>query len=214
MDLLIPGPEGDLEATFWMPPDGAEPRAACAFCHPHPLAGGTKDNSVVFRAARGLQLAGLAVLRFNFRGVGKSQGERDGRGGPDGEEGDLAAALDHLERELPGVELWAGGFSFGSRTAASLARNDARVARVILVALPVGAFDLSFIRELRKPGFILMAGKDEYGTLDVLKLRFPDLYPGLETDEIPDVNHYFHGATAELQSRVRAYAERVLERPA
>jgi alpha/beta superfamily hydrolase len=169
------------------------------------------SNSVVFRAARGLQLAGLAVLRFNFRGVGKSQGEHDGRGG---EEKDLAAALDHLEHEMPGVELWAGGFSFGSRTAASLARNDARVARVILVALPVGAFDLSFIRELRKPGLILMAGRDEYGTLEVLKMRFPDLYSGLETDEIPDVNHYFHGATAELQSRVRAYAERVLERPA
>jgi alpha/beta superfamily hydrolase len=209
--MLIPGPVGDLEATLWLPKDREKPLAACAFCHPHPLAGGTMNNTVVFRASRGLQQAGLAVLRFNFRGVGQSGGDHDGSGG---EEGDLKAALDHLERTFPGVELWAGGFSFGSRTAASHALRDARVARVILVAFPVGAFDLSFVTALAKPGLILMAGKDEYGTLEQLKMRFPDLYPGLVTDEIPDVNHYFHGATSELQSRVRAYAERALERPA
>jgi alpha/beta superfamily hydrolase len=210
MDLLIPGPVGDLEATLWMPKDPVEPRAACALCHPHPLHGGTMNNTVVFRTARGLQQAGLAVLRFNFRGVGRSQGTHDGQGG---EEKDLEAALDHLEREMPGVELWAGGFSFGSRNAASHARRDARIARVILIALPVGAFDMSFLRELEKPGLVLMAGKDEYGTLDALRMRFPDLYPGLETEEVPDVNHYFQGATGEVQSRVRAYAERVLARP-
>jgi alpha/beta superfamily hydrolase len=211
MDLLIPGPAGDLEAVLWTPRQAAEPRAACAFCHPHPLGGGTLQNSVVFRAARGLQHAGLAVLRFNFRGVGKSQGVHDGKGG---EEGDLEAALDFVERRFPGVELWAGGFSFGARTAASLARRDARIRRLVLVALPVDAFDLSFLREVEKPGFVLMAGKDEYGNLDSLKASFPDLYPGLETDEIPEVNHFFHGATGEVQSRVRAYAERVLERTA
>ena len=205
------GPQGALEATLWLPKDGAGPRAACAFCHPHPLYGGTKDNSVVFRAARGLQLAGLAVLRFNFRGVGRSEGTHDGKGG---EEADLRAAVDDLEGRFPGVELWAGGFSFGSRTAASYARTDPRIARLVLVAVPVGAFDVSFLNEVRKPALILMAGKDEYGTLDALKLRFPDLYAGIETDEVPDVNHYFHGATGEVQSRVRAYAERALGRPA
>jgi len=210
MVLAIPGPEGELEASLWLPRDGAPPRAACAVCHPHPLQGGTMDNTVVFRTARGLQHAGLAVLRFNFRGVGRSRGVHDGRGG---EDQDLRAALDHLEREFPGVELWAGGFSFGARTAAAQALADARVARVILVALPVGAFDLSFLRELRKPGLILMAGQDEFGTLETLKLRFPDLYPGLETSEIAGVNHFFHGATGEVQSRVRAYAERALGRP-
>jgi alpha/beta superfamily hydrolase len=205
MDLLIPGPEGKLEATLWMPKDRAAPVAACAFCHPHPLGGGTMANNVVFRASRGLQLAGLAVLRFNFRGVGRSEGIHDGKGG---EEGDLRAALDHLAKELPGVELWAGGFSFGARTAASYARSDERVRRLVLVALPVGAFDLSFLPEVKKPGYVLMAGKDEYGTLETLQMRFPYLYPGLETDEIPDVDHFFQGVTDEVQERVRAYATR------
>jgi alpha/beta superfamily hydrolase len=211
MDLLIPGPAGVIEAKLWMPRDGAKPRAACAVCHPHPLHGGTMNNTVVFRAARGLQQAGLAVLRFHFRGVGKSQGVHDGHGG---EEKDLEVALDHLASEMPGLELWAAGFSFGSRIAASQARSDARIARVILIALPVAAFEASVLREVRKPGLILMAGKDEFGTLETLKQRFPDLYPGLETDKIPDADHFFEGATGELQSRVRAYAERALARQA
>jgi uncharacterized protein len=206
MDFFVTGPEGKLEATLWMPREGP-PRAACAFCHPHPLGGGTMANSVVFRAARGLQLAGLAVLRFNFRGVGKSEGVHDGNGG---EEGDLRAAIDHLEKELPGVELWAGGFSFGARTAASYARTDERIVRLVLVALPVGAYDVSFLREVKKPGYVLMAGKDEFGTLETLQMRFPDLYSGLETDEIPDVDHFFQGQTTEVQERVRRYAARSL----
>lgn len=165
------------------------------------------SNSVVFRAARGLQLAGLAVLRFNFRGVGKSEGIHDGNGG---EEGDLRAALDHLAKELPGVELWAGGFSFGARTAASYSRKDDRVVRLVLVALPVGAFDLSFLPEVKKPGFVLMAEKDQFGTLETLQMRFPNLYAGLETDEIAGVDHLFQGKTDEVQERVRAYAARTI----
>jgi alpha/beta superfamily hydrolase len=265
MDLLIPGPAGDLEAVLWTPKDGGHPRAdssvrvptdstvreradsavrgpgdstvrepvvpraAVAVCHPHPLHGGTMNNTVVFRTARGLQLAGLAVLRFNFRGVGKSGGVHDGKGG---EEGDLAAALDYLERTLRrpasehedvqparsdagpergGVELWAAGFSFGSRTAASLAIRDPRVARVVLVTMPVLAYDCSFVRDLHKPGYLITAGRDQYGSLADVRRALPDLDPRLETDEIPDVDHFFAGKTAELQARVRGYAERALE---
>jgi pimeloyl-ACP methyl ester carboxylesterase len=103
------------------------------------------------------------VLRFNFRGVGKSEGVHDGKGG---EEEDLKAALDHLAKELPGTELWTGGFSFGARTAASYARRDSRIVRLVLVAIPVGAFDVSFLREVKLPGFVLMAENDQYGTLE------------------------------------------------
>lgn len=210
MDLVIPGPAGGLEAKLWMPRERAIPRAACAVCHPNPLQGGTMNNTVVFRIARGLQLAGLAVLRFNFRGVGRSAGTP----GSGGEERDLAAALDHLERELPGLELWAAGFSFGARTAAFLALEDPRIARLVLAALPVAVSDASFLPRVRRPGLILMAGADEFGTLADLKRLYPDLYPGLEADEIPAVDHFFQGATAELQGRVRAYAERALGRQA
>jgi len=133
MRFFIPGPVGRLEALLWMPKDGAAPRAAAVVCHPLPTAGGTMDNNVVFRIARGLQHAGLAVLRFNFRSAGASEGVHDGKGA---EEGDVRAALDHLERGLPGLELWAAGFSFGARTVGSLARSEARIRRVALIAPP------------------------------------------------------------------------------
>ena len=89
----VQGPVGGLEAELWLPHDGAAPRALAIMCHPHPLHGGTMQNTVVFRAARGMQNAGAAVLRFNFRGVGASEGVHDGEGG---EEDDARAAIDWM----------------------------------------------------------------------------------------------------------------------
>lgn len=208
MDLLIPGPAGHLQATLWQPPKGVAPRAAAVVCHPHPLYGGTMNTTAVFRTARGLQLAGLRVLRFNFRGVGKSEGTHHGEGG---EADDLGAALDWLGKESPGLALWAGGFSFGARTAAFRASVDPRIQRVVLVALPVTRFDCSFLREVSQPGLIVMASEDEYGTLAELKRQFPKLHAGLELEEVVGSGHFFEGHTAELQRRVSEYAQRVLE---
>jgi alpha/beta superfamily hydrolase len=207
MDLFLPGPAGRLEAKLWEPESGA-PAAAIAFCHPHPLYGGTMDNKVVFRAARGLQDAGLAVLRFNFRGVRRSAGEHDGQAG---EAADLGAALDWLHARFPEVELWAGGFSFGSRIALSRALEDERIARLVLVAVPVLAFDVSYITRVTQPGFVLMAENDEFGTLAEIRRRYPDAAAHFETDEVPGVGHFFDEETHEVQARVEAYARRTLE---
>src|SRR5688572_23719782 len=125
--FFIPGPAGRLESLLWLPRDGAQPRAAAVLCHPHPRGGGTMDNNVVFRTARGLQAAGLAVLRFNFRGVGASEGVHDGQGP---EVNDAKAALDHLQQRFPELPLWGAGFSFGARTILQLATQDERIARL------------------------------------------------------------------------------------
>lgn len=166
------------------------------------------DNKVLFRAARGLHEAGLAVMRFNFRGVRRSEGVHDGHGG---EVDDLGVALDSMAERFPGIELWTGGFSFGSRTATQRALVDARIARLVLVALPVLAFNVSYIRNVKQPGFILMAENDEYGTLAELTRRFPDVAARFELSEIPGQGHFFDDTTHEVQARVRAYAERVIE---
>jgi uncharacterized protein len=213
MDLFLPGPAGRLEAKLWEPTklseaQGAAPRAAIVFCHPHPLYGGTMHNKVVFRAARGLQAAGLSVLRFNFRGVGRSAGKHDGQGG---EADDMGAALDWLQARHPEVELWGGGFSFGARIAAQRAVTDRRIARVVLVALPVLAFDVSYIEKVVQPGFVLMAQNDEFGTLGELERRFPSTLARFETSEVPGVGHFFDDSTSEVQERVQAYAARALE---
>lgn len=210
MHLFIPGPAGRLDALLWLPKNGAAPRAAAVVCHPHPLFGGTMDNNIVFRVARGLQTAGLAVLRFNFRGAGRSEGVHDGDGA---EELDVVAALEHLERAFPGLPLWAGGFSFGARTVGSLARREPRIRRVLLVALPSKAYDCAFVRELTQPTHVLLSGDDEYGTPADFRERIGALAANFELDVIEHVDHFFRGQTPELERRVRAWAERSLATP-
>jgi len=208
MRFFIPGPVGRLEALLWMPKDGAAPRAAAVVCHPLPTAGGTMDNNVVFRVARGLQHAGLAVLRFNFRSAGASEGVHDGKGA---EEGDVRAALDHLGRELPGLDLWAAGFSFGSRTVGSLARSEPRIRRVALIAPPAKAYDCRFVREIPQPTLIVHAEHDEFGTPGDFDASVGPLPTHFERIVIPGVEHFFRGATPELEATIKEWAERSLQ---
>lgn len=210
MRLVLRGPAGPLEAVLWEPE--GEARAACALCHPHPLRGGTMDNTVVFRVARGLQAAGLAVLRFNFRGVGESAGTYDGsRAG--GEEQDLAAALDALAERVPGRPLWAAGFSFGAWTAAGLALRDERVRALLLVALPVAILPVDDLADLRTPGAVLTAGKDPFGGRELLLERLPGWAGRFEVDEIPDADHFFIGHEAALEERAAALARQLIQEP-
>lgn len=215
MRFFIPGPAGRLQAVLWEPEPaagapqeaGVAPRAAAVVCHPHPLGGGTLDNNVVFRTARGLQHAGLAVLRFNFRGVGASEGIHDGNGA---EEGDASAALDWLESRFPGVPLWGAGFSFGARTIASLAGRDRRIARVLCITMPCLKFDCSFLRRVRVPTHLITAGADEYGNGADLARHVPDLPAHVDSEEIPGVDHFFKGKTPELEARVLAWSRSML----
>ena len=205
MELFLEGPAGRLEATLWEP-DGPV-QAAAVVCHPHPLHGGTKQNNVVYRVARGLQAAGVAALRFNFRGVGQSAGEHDdGRG----EMEDARTALDELARRYPEAELWGAGFSFGARTIAALALDEPRIRRTLLVALPVQAYELEHLADLAGPGLCLMAGRDEFGTLDRLREVLPGIAERFELEEIPDVDHFFSGQTQEVAQRVEQWARRSL----
>src|SRR5918995_2107218 len=110
----LAGPEGHLEAMLEAPAEerGEERlRAAVVFAHPHPQFGGTMHTKAVFQGAKGLTRIGCAVLRFNFRGVGRSAGKFD-QG--DGEKADFTAALDYMAARYPGAKLWAAGFSFGA----------------------------------------------------------------------------------------------------
>ncbi|MEM7516506.1 MAG: alpha/beta family hydrolase, partial [Planctomycetota bacterium] len=123
---------------------------------------------------------------------------------------DLSAALDYLEERFPNAELWAGGFSFGARTTAAHVLRDDRVKRVVLVAVPVTGFDCAVIEDVTTPGYVVQAGRDQFGNLADLKRLYPNISDALELDEIPDVEHFFQGKTRELEERVRNYASGVL----
>jgi alpha/beta superfamily hydrolase len=106
--LTVPGPAGSLQAVVEHP-DGPA-RAVAVVCHPHSLHGGTLHNKVVHQLVRSFRQLGAVGVRFNFRGVGASEGAYDaGRG----EQDDLLAVVDWARQRWPGLPLWLGGFSFG-----------------------------------------------------------------------------------------------------
>jgi hypothetical protein len=204
--VAFAGPAGRIEGVLEMPDES--PCAAAVVCHPHPLHGGTLQNTIVVRAARALRSAGLATLRMNFRGVGGSAGTHDGRGA---EEGDAAAGLGFLAERLGPLPLWAAGYSFGARTVCGLANRDARIVRVVLVALPVAAYSCGCIETLPQPGFLLFGGGDPFGTLTELAQRHGNLPERLEMDEIPGADHFFKGCTPILEQRIGEYARRAMQ---
>ncbi len=207
MRVDVQGPGGRLEGLLELPEEGPAPRAAAIVCHPHPLHGGTMQNTVVVRTARALRSAGIATLRFNFRGVGESEGALEGHGA---EEGDAAAGLDFLAGRFAGLELWAAGYSFGARMVCALATSDARIARIILVALPVAAYSCSCIEAVPQPGLLLFGGADAFGTSTELAQRHSNLPDRLEVDEIPGTDHFFRGHTPILEQKVGEYARRAI----
>ena len=113
---LLDGAAGKIECLL-EEPESAEPAEACLVCHPHPLYGGTMHNKVVYRMARALRQSGAVVLRFNFRGVGRSQGTHDDGAG---ELDDGRLLMDWLRARYPALPYSTAGFSFGSRIALRL----------------------------------------------------------------------------------------------
>jgi len=137
--LTIPGPAGKLEARLTSGGANPEetPNRLAVLCHPHPLYGGSMDDMVLGVLAESLESAGIASLRFNFRGVGASDGAHDGNGG---EVADLEAAIAWAIDTYPNARLALGGYSFGASTVCRLlAQGDLpALERVLLIAPPVG----------------------------------------------------------------------------
>ncbi len=155
--FLFRGPAGNLEG-LWKEPEGTRAGSA-VFAHPHPLHGGTLHNKVVFRAAKTLSRAGYGVLRFNFRGVGLSQGRHDGGRG---EADDFRAALDEAERR-GGAPLVAGGFSFGSAAGLRAIAGDARVRAFIGVGVPLGSLTADPPPVPTVPALFVTGSEDVHG---------------------------------------------------
>ncbi len=191
--VQIPGPSGRLEALIEDP--HGTPRAAVAFAHPHPLHGGTMHTKVVFRAAKALVAVGCTVLRFNFRGVGRSEGHFDEG---DGEGADFVASLDYLANRHPGLDLWAGGFSFGSWVALTAGAQDARVSTLIGVGLPADRHDYDVVVRAAKPAFLIHGEEDEIWPLPAVRRLYARLEEPKELIVIEGADHLFDGKTREV----------------
>jgi alpha/beta superfamily hydrolase len=197
----IPGPEGPLEALLDMPADGSKttPRAAAVFAHPHPQHGGTLHTKAVYQASKALARIGIVVLRFNFRGVGRSAGVFDG--GP-GEMDDFRAGLDFMAQRHPGLPLWAAGFSFGSWVALTVGAADPRVTLLLGIAPPVDRYDFGVVKQSDKPTFIIHGERDELVSLKDVRRFYSELREPKELIVIDAADHLFDGKTSEVGEAV------------
>jgi alpha/beta superfamily hydrolase len=196
--LLLPGPAGNIEIACGVPAGGA--RAGVAIiCHPHPLQGGTMFNKVVTTLDRGFVELGLSTVRFNFRGVGQTEGEHDeGRGETD----DLVAVADWVRRERFGATLWLAGFSFGSYVVLRAARRLAPT-QVILVAPPVGRWDFSSVEWPECPVLIVQGEDDDVVDPAAVFAWAAEQTPPPTLVRMPETGHFFHRRLIDLRGAVK-----------
>jgi uncharacterized protein len=177
-------------------------------CHPHPLYQGTMHNKVVYQAAKAIDSLGIPVLRFNFRGVGASEGAYDhGRG----EEDDVRSALDYLGAQFPGVPLVAAGFSFGAWVGLRVGCADPRVVDLIGLGLPIDDQKLRFdyLKTCAKPKLLVQGGSDQYAA----KAHFekfvhsfgPEAANATRVLFIPAADHFFRWHLDEVAGAVRQW---------
>ncbi|HEY7356425.1 MAG TPA: alpha/beta family hydrolase [Ktedonobacterales bacterium] len=199
----IPAPHGRLEGLLRLPDDEAQaPRLAAVVCHPHPLFGGTMHNKTVFRLATALNAVGIPTLRFNFRGVGLSTGSYDeGRG----EQDDIRAALDELERRFPGVALCVAGFSFGAWTGLRVGCAEQRVQQLVGVGVPVASLPVDDLANCAKPKLIVQGARDQYGPEAKLRAWFAGIPDPKHLEVIPGADHFLTDHLAELEQAVVSY---------
>lgn len=199
----IDGPAGSLEALLESPRDAAI--VGCAVvCHPHPLHGGTMQNKVAHTLARSFVGAGFAALRFNFRGVGESEGGFDNG---DGEVEDVRAAVTWMQSEMPELPVWLAGFSFGAAMAVRAAVIDSP-AGLVSIAPAVSRFAGNLDSQPDCPWLILQGDQDELVDIEETIAWVNELEPEPELEVFADTEHFFHGKLVRLKEAVGEFVAR------
>jgi alpha/beta superfamily hydrolase len=199
-NTFFEGPAGRIEAILKVP-DAPVQRAAIV-CHPHPLFGGTMHNKVVFRIARTFEDADFAVLRFNFRGAGLSEGTHDeGRG----EQDDLRAAMSFMKRKFPAAKLWLAGFSFGSAVMMRVGCKDPGPVGLVAAGFPVSKYELRDMLPCPTPKLFIQGSLDEFGPVDQLEQLFSNLPEPKQLVIVHGADHFFQGHLAELREAVTGF---------
>jgi hypothetical protein len=198
--LFIDGPAGPIEALLERPADLVPGRVAVC-CHPHPLFGGTMQNKVVHALARAALDCGVPAIRFNFRGVGGSQGAYDNG---IGETADALAVADWATGTLGADRLCAMGFSFGSFVAYGLALSRG-ADRLVTVAPPVQRFDFSQSAAPRCPWLVVQGDSDELVNHESVLEWTRTLDPAPQLRLFEGADHFFHGRITALREAVAAW---------
>ena len=205
----ITGPAGRLECLLDEPaaarsvgrdgllavPGAAGIRAAVVLAHPHTEYGGTMHTKVVYQAAKALSRIGCAVLRFNFRGAGASDGSFENGAG---EMDDFRAAVDVMHGRYPGATVWAAGMSFGAWVALSVGAGDSRISTLVAIAAPVNHYDFSTVAQSPKGKFLIHGERDEVCPLKDVRELYARAVEPKELVVIDGADHLFDGKVSDV----------------
>ena len=213
-DVIFTGPAGRLEGRYQQSERANAPLALVL--HPHPQYGGTMNNKVVYTIYQAFAKRDFTVLRFNFRGVGRSQGAYDGGAG---ELADAASALDWMQSVAPGARgCWIAGFSFGAWIAMQLLMRRPELSSFIAVSPPANIFDFTFLAPCPSSGLILHGTADDLvPESDVAKLAHRlSQQRGIKVDykKLPGATHFYERHLEQLGAEMGAYLDKALAKEA
>lgn len=207
-ELIIPGPAGRIEARYT---EGTAPGAPIALIlHPHPKVGGSMQDPVTITLYQIFEARGFATLRFNFRGVGRSQGNFDQGSG---ELADAAYVLDQMEamNEAPS-EVWVAGYSFGAWICLQLLMRRPEIDGFIAVAPPANHYDLAFLAPCPASGLIVSGGNDAVASPNDVErgLTKVRVQKGEHIDRavVEGANHFFQGQLGRLTEVCNGYLDK------
>lgn len=209
-EVVINGTEGRLEGRYHHSKQSNAPIAL--MLHPHPLHGGTMNNRVVFALFQAFQRRGFSVLRFNFRGVGRSQGRFDS--GP-GELSDAASALDWMQSVNENAAgCWIAGYSFGAWIGMQLLMRRPEIDGFIAVSPPAGSLDFSFLAPCPASGLILHGERDDVVPAEAAEKLAKKLAHQKNVvvafRQIPGADHFFTSQMPELAKSIDEYLDKAL----
>lgn len=212
-EVIFPGPEGRLEGRYHPQKEKNAPIAI--ILHPDSRYGGTMNNKVTYNLHYAFYQMGFTCLRFNFRGVGRSQGEYD-QG--IGELSDAASALDYLQAQNPNARTcWVAGFSFGAWIGMQLLMRRPEISGFISVAPPANMYDFTFLAPCPASGLIINGSADRVvppADVDGLTERLQQQKGITITHEtVPDAGHFFETGMDPMIDSVKAYVTRRLGEP-
>jgi alpha/beta superfamily hydrolase len=190
-------------------PTGSDRCPGAIICHPHPQYGGDLYNNVVTGVTQGLVEKGFAALRFNFRGVGRSEGNFDNGVG---EVEDVRGAIDFLAgSNAPEIEkLYLVGYSFGAWVGLQAALNEERVKSIVGISPPTSIFDFKFLQSSRLPKLIIFGDKDFFSPYETTVSLFSSLPEPKRMEIIPGADHFMLGREAEVAEKVSGFLSSVL----
>ncbi|MFP4209124.1 MAG: alpha/beta hydrolase [Wenzhouxiangella sp.] len=202
-EFALTGPAGRLECLVDVPEAGSERPATAVLCHPHPQHGGTLRNKVVTIMDRSLRELGLATVRFNFRGVGDSEGEYDNG---QGETDDLLAVIKWVQQTRPDTDLWLGGFSFGAFVALKAAR-DLPVRQLITIAPPVERYGFEELLPPNCPWLVVQGDEDDVVSAEAVTQWAEALDQPPDLVVMEGAGHFFHRRLMDLRGLIKNHVQ-------